>query len=271
MFHIFGSPRSGTTLLAQCLNAHPGLVVPYETDFIIPAAFLCDRIRDPAVGRDLVARMIVSSEAYPASIGQYLDAGEVGPLLHSCEYACAAILDVLYTAVAERAGGKIAGDKSPNDLLYLRILVKTGGIAPTAPILHIVRDVRDVVASLHAQQWVEDLDLYFARFWNNANLYLHQLYRNNTSQYLLLRYEDMVADPEAEIGRACRHLGVEFERTMLDPSNRDPRYLSNPAHTRLYEEISDTQIGRYRSDLGSFQVETCQAQADEGLKAFGYL
>ena len=30
MFFIFGSPRSGTTLLAQCLSAHSEIIVPGE-------------------------------------------------------------------------------------------------------------------------------------------------------------------------------------------------------------------------------------------------
>jgi hypothetical protein len=46
MLFVFGSPRSGTTLLAQILNSHPEIVVPHETDFIIPFVFVFDRIPD---------------------------------------------------------------------------------------------------------------------------------------------------------------------------------------------------------------------------------
>ncbi|QHW31542.1 sulfotransferase [Paenibacillus rhizovicinus] len=35
MFIIFGSPRSGTTLLSSVLDAHDDIVVPDETDFIV--------------------------------------------------------------------------------------------------------------------------------------------------------------------------------------------------------------------------------------------
>ncbi len=34
MFFVFGSPRSGTTLMAQCLSSHTDIIIPHETDFI---------------------------------------------------------------------------------------------------------------------------------------------------------------------------------------------------------------------------------------------
>jgi len=34
MSFLFGTPRSGTILLAQCLSAHTKIIVPSETDFI---------------------------------------------------------------------------------------------------------------------------------------------------------------------------------------------------------------------------------------------
>ena len=40
MFIIFGSPRSGTTLLASSLDQNDQLVVLDESDFIIPMASL---------------------------------------------------------------------------------------------------------------------------------------------------------------------------------------------------------------------------------------
>ena len=73
MFVILGSMRSGTTLLAQCLNAHPDLVVPDETDFVIPVAFLVDRVADEALGKRLVGGLVVGSKRYAESIGRYLD------------------------------------------------------------------------------------------------------------------------------------------------------------------------------------------------------
>jgi hypothetical protein len=60
-FFIFGSPRSGTTLLCASLELNDKIVVPDETDFVVPMGFIFDRVKDVAVGRDLIASLIVSS------------------------------------------------------------------------------------------------------------------------------------------------------------------------------------------------------------------
>ena len=95
MFFIFGMPRSGTTLLAQCLNAHSKIVVPHETDFIIPMAFIFDRIRDEQVGRNLIYELIVNSTYFPNSLEEYVDARTVYDSVHSCDYSPASILNAI--------------------------------------------------------------------------------------------------------------------------------------------------------------------------------
>lgn len=270
MFYIFGSPRSGTTLLAQCLNAHSQLVVPNETDFIIPVAFLCDRIREPIVGRELVVKTIINGTAFGRSVGRYLDPLEISELVRTCEYTPSGIIEAIYQRVARKAGKRLAGDKSPNDLLFLRILLKSEGISSETRIVHIVRDVRDVCASIGERGWIKDMDRYFPRFWNNANLYLRSVYRDRPGQYLCLRYEDLVVEPEQQLSRVFAHLGCDFEPAVLDPANRDPSLSRQAAHGHLRDSISSRKVGRYRTDLSSEQIAEYERQAFEGLAEFGY-
>ena len=270
MFFIFGSPRSGTTLLAQSLSAHSEIIVPHETDFIIPVAFIFDRIHDASIGKELVAKMIPNSSGFRTSIGEYVNADVIHNMVHSCEYELGTLLNSIYAEVAKAANAKLAGDKFPNDLLFLRILIQVGGIAPDMKILHIVRDIRDVMVSLNEQRWVADLDLYFPRFWNDSNLYLHSTHKDKTSQYMLLRYEDLVTDAETVLTNTCKHLGVTFQPSMLKPSNRHPRYRGMPHHHRLFESISAKRVGRYKRALDQNITISYENQAQEALRLFGY-
>jgi len=52
MFVVFGSPRSGTTLLAATLNQNDNIIIPDETDFIIPLAFLLKTVKDEEKGKN---------------------------------------------------------------------------------------------------------------------------------------------------------------------------------------------------------------------------
>jgi hypothetical protein len=271
MFFVFGSPRSGTTLLAQTLAAHPDIAVPDETDFIVPLAFIVDRVRDAAIGRRLITDLIIHSERFAFSIGEFLDAAAVAHRVHASAYEPAAILDSLYDGVAKAAGARIAGDKSPNDLMFARILFKVGVIGPDARIVHIVRDLRDVMTSLRRQDWTPNLELFFPRAWSQTNLYLHELYRTNPRQYLLLRYEDLVANPADNVAAVCAHLGVAFRPDMLDPEQRDPRYRAMPQHARMAEPVNSRTVGSHADALDPRLKAACEAQAGEALSVFGYL
>jgi len=272
MFFIFGSPRSGTTLLAQTLNAHPDIVVPHETDFMVPMAFVCDRVRDADTGRRIVADLIVNGSDFAGSLGEFLDTDEVRGLVSASIYTPAAMAAALYDAVARKCGKRLAGDKSPNDLNFVRILHKTGMLAPPVKCLHIVRDVRDLAVSLHRPGWAPDSGHYFARQWDHANRYPPGALGADPARYLMLRYEDLVADPAACIARACGFLGVGYQPAMLTPAARShPRYAGMAHHARLSQPIAGSSVGQFREQLGPGLREDCERQAAEALEAFGYL
>ena len=77
MFVVYGMPRSGTTLVAQVLNAHPELLVPDETDFMVPAAHAFRLVDDPDAGRRLLGDLIASTDRFEATLGRWLTADQV--------------------------------------------------------------------------------------------------------------------------------------------------------------------------------------------------
>lgn len=270
MFFIFGSPRSGTTLLAQCLNAHSEIVVPHETDFIIPMAFIFDRVYNEKIGRELIYKMIVNAASFSSNIGEYINAEAVHDIVQSSEYGPSYILNALYAKIAEAAGAKLAGDKSPNDLNFSRILVKTSTLSQNIKTIHIVRDIRDLMISVNKTGWVTDLDSYFPRFWCSNNLYLNAIYKHSIHNYALVRYEDLVTNPQKEVTRLSNFLGVEFEQGMLLPKNRHQRYQGHEVHSNLYNSITDASVGKHKTILDPLILNNYETQAREALLAFGY-
>ena len=237
MFFIFDTPRSGTTLLAQCLSCHSRIIVPHETDFIIPLAFLFDQIRDEETGREMLVRFITHSPAFTSSLGEYMPPEHVREIVHCCAYQPADILQAIYAEIARAAGKQIAGDKSPNDLLFLRKLIKVQGISPEMKIIHIIRDIRDVMASMKKANMLPDGDAYFPRFWCNSNLYLHGLYKGNRQQYSLAAYEDWMRSPEKYMREICQFLGFSFDSAMLDHRCRHSRYHGWLGHEKVLQPI----------------------------------
>lgn len=269
MFFVFGSPRSGTTLLARMLNAHPDLAVPHETDGIVPLCLLHDRIPDPALRRRLIAEMFVATRRFADGVGEHVDAETIRQALNDAEDSPAAMLRAVYARVAAATGARMAGDKTPNDLNQVRVLDRAGLLAAPNRCIHIVRDVRDVLASLLARGWSDGLERYFARQWAQSNLYLAEM--APPAQYLRLRYEDLVRDPQAELERACTHLGVAFDARVLDPdARRHPRYEDAPQHSRLALPVDAAAVGAFRASLAPQLADAFLEQAGAAMRAFGY-
>jgi hypothetical protein len=273
VFLVLGQPRSGTTLVAQCLNGHPDLVVPDETDVVVPLAFLVDRIEDPDAGRELAAGLVTQSRRFAGSLGQYLTAEQAAAAVRSAPWTLRGVLSSLYAAVAEAGGGRLGGDKSPNDLKFTRILLTAELFGEDLPVIHVVRDVRDVMASFNDLGWAQGVPEGLVRFWVANNLMVHGNVGRRGSPYLLVRYEDVVADPEGRFRAMCDLLGVEFDPAMLSDERRFQQFESHRAigqHARTYEPISAARIGTHRDAFDEPTIARITELGREGLQAFGY-
>jgi len=271
MFIIFGSPRSGTTLLKEMLCQHSSLVIPHETDFIIPMAFIVDRIQDIDLGKKLVSEMICSTKDFKASIGRHLSPIEICEIVESSHYSLIGLLEGLYSGVAKKSGALLAGDKSPNDLGFVGILKKTGLFESNIKIIHIVRDPRDIVLSLKSVGWSpEDVENYFPRIWANSNLNLERFGSQGKTPYMLVKYEDLILDPPNELKKICNFLEVGFDFSMCEYSKlgRDLSHL--PHHSNLGKEmILERRFAWKRSENLSLTA-VCSLQAHDALVKFGY-
>ena len=271
MFILFGSPRSGTTLLKEMLCQHPSLVVPHETDFIIPIAFILDRVQDSSVGKRLIAELIISTSAFESSLGRYLDRKEVGEVVERSRYSLPALLDGIYAAVARKAGVLIAGDKSPNDLGFIGILRKVGLFSSDIRIIHIVRDVRDVILSLKKTEWAPaDIEQYFPRIWAGSNLNLRRFASQGTTPYLQIRYEDLVLDDVAELNKICNFLGVGFDQRMCDYSRHGKELSHLTHHQNLGKPMQQNRRYVWKESADNALIEACQLHAGVALREFGY-
>jgi len=272
MFIVFGTPRSGTTLIASSLDQNDEIVVPDETDFIVPMAFIVDRVKTATEGRRLIADLVANTERFERTIGRYLQRAEIAEVLAGVEYTLPAMLQAIYDRVAQKAGRRLAGDKSPNDLVYARMLIKNGLVSSPIKVVHVVRDIRDVLLSLGEAQPHDSVELnrYFARSWAQSNLFLQDMYADQSGRYFFLRYEDLVADPAEWFLRMTDFLGVPFQEKMLDASARGRRYQGQKQHSNLSQPIRQRR-GNWRETMSPDLQARCMVQASEALERFLYV
>ena len=181
------APRSGSTLLTRILNCHSEIAAPFE----IPVAryrFGADN-ENLAIDKTLQIAQLVGADL------------------------CRAIEDssYLFDKIRFFEKKRLLIVKEPANSLHLgRIRADFGEV----PMVHIVRDVRQVMSSDVFQR--ENLTLkQVAMMWQNFNWNILR-YRHYFPKFHILRYEDLTTNPEKQISKLLDFLGLTFEAGMIE-------------------------------------------------------
>ncbi|BCQ24037.1 sulfotransferase [Caballeronia sp. NK8] len=271
MFIVFGSPRSGTTLLKETLNLHPDIFIPMQTTFISTAAHVIGSVSSWEHAVRILAEIAAESDDYAGAFGSVLSKDEVRSAVMGAQPGLAGVLEALYGAMAGKLGKRICGDKSPDDLLSIRKLEQAGLLTSNLKFIHIVRDVRGSLASLLNVDWApQGIEEYFPRIWNYTNLHLYRA-MSGAPNYMMLKYETLVAEPRPVVEQLVELLGLDFVPGMLDAERRGMSLRSNPSHLNLSRPFLPERAHAWRSKLTPGQIEHCESSAHEALKVFDYI
>ena len=182
-FFVLGSPRSGTSWLAQVIDAHPRLFCGLELDLLT------------AFSKVARTRAAHGSE----------DRLKGGPVVLRDGAMTLAALHVRDIAryEQERSGKARFGDKTPS---YAGNMGLLGQMFPDAQAVHIIRDGREVVSSIlhnvatehnwRTEDWVpRSVELAAAYWWQHVALAQRSGATWGPGRYMEVRYEDLMADP----------------------------------------------------------------------------
>jgi hypothetical protein len=142
----------------------------------------------------------------------------------------------------------------PNNALHLALV---GVALPGARIIWCERDDDDVALSCFQQtlspglSWATTIE--GIRCWQRGLRALKAHWEATLSQPILtVRYEDLVAEPEAQARRIADFLGLPFDPAMLDFGGAR-RHVATASYDQIHEPIHARRVGRaapYRAFLG---------------------
>jgi hypothetical protein len=151
-------------------------------------------------------------------------------------------------------------------------LLRAGLFNGDIKIIHLIRDVRGAVLSFGNTYWTHPGDeTAFIRSWNNSNLRLHNLMRNNTEYYLLIKYEDMITSPPETLNKMTDFLGVPFQDKMLDHDRRALNYNIDEHQKNIKLPFIKEKIIEWKKELSADLRDICEKEAHAALKTFGYV
>ncbi|MBO6781785.1 MAG: sulfotransferase [Alphaproteobacteria bacterium] len=222
---LVGFPRSGTTLLDQMLDSHPGIQVAEEKPMM-----------------EELKRRATENSGYPAEL-----AG-----MPEVELSC---LQELYWQRAEtylpRESGRLFVDKLP---LNLEKVVLIHRVFPDARFILALRHPADCVLSCFMQAFRPNIAMNnFNSLEDAARLYDQVFGLWEQARELLpldvhrIRYEDVVADMRSEIERLLEFLGLPWDEAVLDYMENAQRRgrINTPSYNQVTEPIYTRASGRW--------------------------
>jgi Sulfotransferase family len=259
---IVGAPRSGTTLLRVTLNRHSQLAVCGETHYFQRVYARRHAFGDPGNPRNR-ERIVAAYLAIEPVRRLGMDIGFLRQRMLSEGISWSALFASMIQAYAASHGKPHAGEKTPQHALHVNTLREW---FPDCSIIHLVRDPRAVVCSLTHMPWASRSVLMGARTWRLFNTAACSA--STHDNYVRVKYEELVAQPEEQLRRLCGHIGLEYQEALLqpDPAEFDP---ARPVH-RAYEKMTPARTALWRTELEPWQVSAIEAAAGDRMEEFGY-
>ena len=232
---IGGAPRSGLTLLRLVLDAHPALSC------------------GPDAGHVALAMTAADFEASLGSLHREHFFLEEEAVRRNFARAIAAPME----ARARAHGKQRWADKTAFNILVFRQLSR---LFPDALFIHLVRDGRDVAASLLERRWRAPSGAVFdhcaspaaaARYWASLARLGIEAEAALETRILRVRYEDLAVDPAATLDGICDFADLAPDPALTRVEDRQPALAGLELETadRLTRPINAGAVGRWRRDL----------------------
>lgn len=286
--------RTGTTWLMRLLLEHPSIVVhptyPYESRF---AAYWMQMLRVMAGPADHHHSSHPDTFNYePHYIGKnpFHRADMLAGLPRARgrlgrEYVehlgrfCQESLESIYRALGEdlgRSGASFFAEKG-NPGQAPRLIRR---LYPNSREIFLVRDFRDMFSSITAfnekrgyvafgrEQVASDVQ-YISRLADSARR-LHEEWVQRADCSVLLRYEDLVAEPHESLRTLLDYVGLDHGHDTVDAMIDRGSAGSTELDNHRTATSPQSSIGRWRTDLGSELQRACAEAFGELLPLYGY-
>ncbi|MBN2683447.1 MAG: sulfotransferase [Bacteroidales bacterium] len=280
-FFIIGRPRSGTTLLRTMFDAHPNVCIPFECPMIINLHLKFKTVKKWTKEKKLSFYNSLFTQWKFDSFRVNNDKlkTELLQLPEDCEFED--LIRKVYSnfnSVYEKEEILLFGDKNPEYSLnsfYINRLIK---IFPNAKFIHLIRDYRDNFVSYKNVDFEAPVAPLIAYRWKNSVLSVEKIAKIYPQQFIIQRFEDLIAEPETNLQKLCAFLNLEFSTKMLDYKNKKqefietfPKEILEKYHSSTMGELDKSKINAWQNKMTESEIKKSDYISGKTGEKFGYI
>ena len=270
---ITGVYRSGTTLLSRILNNHSKLSITYDNVHFMR---FCYEQFSPVSNPSNLEKLLINIKQ---RVEKRMEINwDISPVSESIlkypqiNYACVynEVMRSLIQESEEHQWGEktmICWSKTPDFI----------SMFPNGKVLHIIRDTRDVLASFKKVTNEPGLRYFDAIFTTIHSMNWALTFGADlpSKNYMCLKYEDLVREPEKMVKQISDFLEVPYEAQMLDVKKfthrtQKEKWSSNTAYKEKLNNINGKSVGKFRQHLSNIELFLAELIARDMLTRFGY-
>ncbi len=286
LIFVVGNSRSGTTMMGRVLGGHTDVFTFNELHFF-------EQLWQPASPPEtisskaacgLASRLLtIQRDGYYTQAGpsEYREEAESVVDRIKEPIAPPAVFNAFIDHECAMHGKPIGCDQTPRNLYYIEELL---ALYPEARVVVMMRDPRDVLLSQKNRWKRRRLGAKSTPWWNALRTWagyhpetISLLWRSGVAagdrfkddpRVCVLRFEDLLADPEVELKRVCEAVGLSYDPSMLNV----PRVGSSHKEDSPAERGLDPgAAGRWqKGGLTKAELAICQRITGEHMQRHGY-
>jgi len=272
---IMSSERSGSNLLRKMLGSHSAIsapVPPHLWSHLTALLPFYGSLAEDA-NFEALARAAISMTNVPNSHlawGYDLELAAVLPKIRVRNLT--GLIGALYEDYAQREGASVWVSKENNlfDHAY-----QIRDVYPEARFIYLCRDGRDYAVSVKNVPSHDQHVYFIAQEWRAEQMKCAQVYQELVTRgaALLVRYEDLIENPEMILRDVCAFIGVDFENKMLN-FHAEEQTQKEAGMTQYWKNISRPVMrdnkAKFLNELTPDEIALFESIAGDALRLLGY-
>lgn len=286
---VLGNSRSGTTMLARMLDKHDLITDLNELHYI----------EELVTGEEFNSELTLSSEKalkLGAKLISRIEDGYFHSTLDSKYIELAAkilgvndgnssvtsskVYELITETYANQRSCEFTIDQTPRNVFYVPEILQQ---MPTAKIIALIRDPRDICLSQKGKwrrrflgakipmtesfrAWANYNPIITAKIWKSAARAITT--SANDFNVMVVKYEDLVKEPENRLREICKYLNVTYDPSMIAIEKVGSSVQKDKLGSR---GVDKSRVEAWRSGgLLKSEIEICESITNAELISFDY-